>query len=286
MFKLFNPILNKRAQIALPSVMLIPIMLLVIYLLLETAKLSREKVRQQFAVDTAAFAEMTNTSNFLNLASYTNVFPYKLFREVWPPEPKDIELDRDSNIVVSGGQNFPSAVSRYDIITAAGAFPFMPPGNPEPKPTDIEWQILYPEGTDRAGWMTETPNINTSTVYDFWNKDMVAAYKYNRVVPGAPDVNIDMPAFGSYLAYYILLSKMYKDQRSYYDRISNDEGEFYRRGYIQNICGAKECVCRLNECGREGARYFKGSTIKTVPVYIDKMMFYMKGSIILRLHYG
>ena len=77
----FKMIKNKKAQIALPAILLIPTILLVIYLLLETTKLSREKIRHQFALDTAAFTELTSASNYLNATAYTNgAFPFRLFR--------------------------------------------------------------------------------------------------------------------------------------------------------------------------------------------------------------
>jgi len=51
----FNCLKNRKAQIVLPAILLIPTILLVIYLLFETAKLSRFKIRNQFALDSAAY---------------------------------------------------------------------------------------------------------------------------------------------------------------------------------------------------------------------------------------
>jgi hypothetical protein len=61
---------------------LIPTFMLFVFLIYETAKLSRVKIRHQFAVDAAAFVEMTNYSDFLNRSAYVNgAFPMRIFWE-------------------------------------------------------------------------------------------------------------------------------------------------------------------------------------------------------------
>ena len=80
--RFINCLKNRKAQIVLPAILLIPTILLVIYLLFETAKLSRFKIRSQFALDSAAFIELTSYSNFLNAVAYVNgAFPFRVFRE-------------------------------------------------------------------------------------------------------------------------------------------------------------------------------------------------------------
>ena len=66
---------EKRAQILLPAVMLVPIFILVIYLLFETAKVSMSKVRQQFALDNAAYSQMsaTSTTTVESISTYSMV---------------------------------------------------------------------------------------------------------------------------------------------------------------------------------------------------------------------
>ena len=63
---------SHRAQILLPAVMLAPIFILVVYLLFETSKLSMTKVRQQFALDNATYAQMSVTSGYLNSLAQIN----------------------------------------------------------------------------------------------------------------------------------------------------------------------------------------------------------------------
>ena len=101
MFNFFKPIKNKKAQIVLPAVLLIPTILLVIYLLFETTKVSKEKIRHQFALDTSSFVEMTSLSQYLNATAYVNgAFPFRLFRDFF--EANNPQLLPDETLL-SGG---------------------------------------------------------------------------------------------------------------------------------------------------------------------------------------
>lgn len=73
---------SERGQIVIPALFMFPTLFLFVYLLFETAKLSRAKIRHQFAVDAAAFVEMTNYSDFLNRSAYVNgPFPMRIMHE-------------------------------------------------------------------------------------------------------------------------------------------------------------------------------------------------------------
>ncbi|HEX4047694.1 MAG TPA: hypothetical protein VH309_07670 [Elusimicrobiota bacterium] len=73
---------GRRGQIVIPALLIFPTLMLFVYLIYETAKLSREKIRHQFAMDAAAFVEMTNYSDFLNRTAYVNgAFPMRIFEE-------------------------------------------------------------------------------------------------------------------------------------------------------------------------------------------------------------
>src|SRR3989338_1050305 len=77
-----RPWKSRAGQIVIPAMLLFPTLFLFVYLIYETAKLSREKIRHQFAMDAAAFVEMTNYSDFLNRSAYVNgAFPMRIFRE-------------------------------------------------------------------------------------------------------------------------------------------------------------------------------------------------------------
>src|ERR1035437_1447444 len=73
---------SRRGQIVIPAMLMFPTLFLFVYLIYETAKVSRGKIRHQFAMDAAAFVEMTNYSDFLNRTAYVNgAFPMRIFNE-------------------------------------------------------------------------------------------------------------------------------------------------------------------------------------------------------------
>ena len=76
------PLRCRRGQLIVPAIFVIPSLFLFIILVFEITKLSREKIRHQFAVDSASFIEMTNYSDFLNRSAYINgAFPERIFAE-------------------------------------------------------------------------------------------------------------------------------------------------------------------------------------------------------------
>src|SRR3954469_8667618 len=83
---------SRRGQIVIPAMLLFPTLFLFVYLIYETAKLSREKIRHQFAMDAAVFVEMTNYSDFLNRTAYVNgAFPMRIFEEGYHDFPAECE---------------------------------------------------------------------------------------------------------------------------------------------------------------------------------------------------
>lgn len=74
----------RGGQIVIPAMLIFPALMLFVFLIYETAKLSREKIRHQFAMDAAVFVEMTNYSDFLNRTAYVNgAFPMRIFDEAY-----------------------------------------------------------------------------------------------------------------------------------------------------------------------------------------------------------
>ena len=273
MFNIFNPVKNNRAQLTLPSVLLIPIILLVIYLLLETTKLSREKVRQQFAVDVSAFVELTAHSNFLNAVAYTNgAFPFRLFRDQFPPTPPTLPQDERR----APPDGYPQEVSVYDSFYEAGAFPTTHNENVYfvPKPTDVEWKLEFIPDADwmsdelktregefmsgRGEWMTETPSVDLEKFYPVTSKDIATFYLFPW----------EQNSLMLYITMYYLLSQIYENQKKVYERVTKD-GEFFRKSYYLNTGN-----CRMAECGREGSRNFNGLVARTIPIYIKKIVMY------------
>lgn len=148
---------RRRGQIVVPFLLILPSMFLFVLLIYETAKLSREKIRHQFALDSAAFIEMSHYSDFLNRSAHVNgAFPQMLFREAF----EDVKIDhkRDS-----------SSASLYDIIWKNGAFPRWPaaeaydPGDPaEVNEELIAKTPLWPIRFEGCGeWKNDAvPNLN------------------------------------------------------------------------------------------------------------------------------
>ncbi len=108
-------IMKRKAQLLLPSVLVIPSLLIFIYLLYETTKLSREKIRTQFALDTAVFVQMQDYTNFLNRTAYVNgAFPYRIFKEEWDCKAHDQFLQRTDET---------GMVCPFQMFWEVGAFP-------------------------------------------------------------------------------------------------------------------------------------------------------------------
>ena len=123
---------DRRGQISIPSLFVLPSLFLFVYLIFETAKLSREKIRHQFAVDAAAFIEMTNYSDFLNRSAYVNgAFPQRIFYEGFY-----------NTMIERKDSTRPDRL--YDILWKNGTFPRWD-GRPGDQPLDNErvWEIKF-----------------------------------------------------------------------------------------------------------------------------------------------
>ena len=122
---------NNRAQILLPAVLLAPIFILVIYLLFETSKVSMYKIRNQFALDNAAYSQMSSLSTYLNAAAYTNGnMPYRVMKSY-----------NSDFLSPKGAAGSKGQYTVFDVFYQAGAFPALGPNhgkdagnNPNPAP--------------------------------------------------------------------------------------------------------------------------------------------------------
>ncbi len=152
-----------RGQILIPALLMFPTLMLFVYLIYETAKLSREKIRHQFAIDSAAFVEMTNYSDFLNRTAYVNgAFPMRIFYEGF----------HSTTLTNMGKTNCDAAVNQYatggslaidDLLYGEGTFPRDPSyatSNTE-APGSASWKIAYDPASVRG------PNLNTATPTNF-----------------------------------------------------------------------------------------------------------------------
>lgn len=77
---------RRRGQILIPALLVFPTLFLIIIFLIETVKLSRGKIRNQFGLDISSTLEMEQYSDVLNRLSYLNgVFPDRIFKDVYGP---------------------------------------------------------------------------------------------------------------------------------------------------------------------------------------------------------
>ncbi|ACC98745.1 hypothetical protein Emin_1195 [Elusimicrobium minutum Pei191] len=243
-------VFNKRAQFVLPAVLLVPIVLLVIYLIFETAKLSREKIRQQFALDSAAFVELQPAVTYLNATSYINAaFPYRIFRE-------NMSTPIKADIHRGGGED----LTVYDWFYRAGAFPGAADKNNadayQPKDSDQEWNLRYAEGT-RTDWEKEDPVPAGDSEVVLTDPEISDKYF----------VGMDLLIENLYLysIVYGILGDTFENQGKIYDKISKD-GMFFKKSYYLNTG-----TCKESECGKEGARAFQDVGVKILPFTIKNL---------------
>lgn len=78
-----GPLQSRRGQLVLPMLLVLPTLFLFVFLLVETTRLSREKIRRQFALDAGASAEISLYADLLNRLAYVNgPFPDRVFKEL------------------------------------------------------------------------------------------------------------------------------------------------------------------------------------------------------------
>ena len=255
MINILGPIKNKKAQIVLPAVLLIPTILLVIYLLFETTKISKEKIRHQFALDTSSFVEMTSLSQYLNATAYVNgAFPFRLFRDFFEANNPQLKPDEYAENASSL-----QPVSLYDYYYQAGAFPAMSDYNSAPKATDTKWDLHY-YGNTRKEWEKDTPKADDDKFYPINSEELAKTHQ----------AYWDVDVLQLYFMVYYYLGNIYEDQKKVYERLVKDN-EFFRKGYFYNTGN-----CSLSECGKEGAQVLKNYFVKTDPLYISKVSIFYK----------
>ncbi|MCX5784362.1 MAG: hypothetical protein NTX59_01605 [Elusimicrobia bacterium] len=255
----------RRGQILIPSLLVIPSLLLFVYLIFETTKISREKIRQQFAVDSAAFIQMGDYTNLLNRSAYVNgAFPYRIFKEAYECPPSDYLQKTDGS-----GQVCP-----YDMLYAAGAFPKYI-NDIEGQPAQAldsmkKWQIEF-DDTHRSGINNNPPSVASlftlitkeqgTKIYIFWD-----------------------PASGVYRFYaqvYTLLGQVEESQMTVFERLT-ENFNFFRKSFYLNA-NTKECTDSPQSCGDEGIASPGGYRANKLTrphsmamYYIDKIDFYAK----------
>ncbi|MFH1726627.1 MAG: hypothetical protein ABII00_18610 [Elusimicrobiota bacterium] len=131
---------GKRGQIAVAALFVFPILFLFVFLIFETARLSRDKIRQQFALDAGASLESGLYSGYLNRIAYINgPFPDRLF----------------------SSPDLSNSAVRYAQDYASGFFPRSVGPHTE---YEKRWRFLWSPAT-RGGMNTQFPPQYTPVLF-------------------------------------------------------------------------------------------------------------------------
>lgn len=236
---------GRRGQILLPAVMLGPLFILLIYLLFEMSKLSMTKVRQQFALDSSAYSQMSTTSGYLNaLAQVNGPLPYRVMKTM------TTELPMKQTGTAWNGNGKPTV---FDVFDQAGAFLSMKGGTSAPSPAaeDTDWGLAY-AGKGRADWNKEDPKDMPVQEDVVEEKDGIKYYVVtskqiaDNYFFGASGIGV--AAMKEYLTIYARTGSIYQSQKYVYDDTVKNS-RMFRESYFLNT---KDC--RRSECGQEAAK--------------------------------
>ena len=258
---------DRKAQILLPSVLLAPIFVLVIYLLFETAKVSMTKVRQQFALDNAAYSQLSAASTYLNAVAMVNgPLPYRVMLYY-----KDQKVNPKETAAASGKQ----PISIFELFYHGGGVPVIGPDydtgiNNPPPAESIDWGVKYDPANQeysRQDWEKEQPRLASS---DEWvpvmSKSLVNDYYF-------PALRYGTVVIQNYLETYVRTGSIYESQSYVYKEVSKN-AIMFREAYYLNTND-----CKKSDCARQSAfqlqRYI---TLGTKPFELDKVRFYASDS--------
>lgn len=246
--------MNRRGQIIIPSVLIIPSLLLFVYLLFEITKLSREKIRHQFATDSAAFIEMTNYSDFFNRTAYVNgSFPHRIFKEAYDCPPNE-------HLQMTSGDG---SICPYDMLYEAGCFPRYEGDDSEGVMDRMrKWPIRF---GDARGYMNKNPpGDETLPMLKFITEDQ-----------GIKIYIFWDPAVGLYKFFaqvYNLLGSVEMSQKTVFERLT-ENFNFFRKSYYLNT---GECRQFPEVCGEDGLAKFKANRVHPVLHFIKQLKFWAK----------
>ncbi|MDD2806596.1 MAG: hypothetical protein PHV33_13675 [Elusimicrobiales bacterium] len=259
----------RSGQLLLPSLLIIPSLLLFVYLLFETTKVSREKIRQQFATDSAAFIQMGDYTNLLNRTAYVNgAFPYRIFKEAYECPPEN-----PMQMASGSGEMCP-----FDMLYAAGAFPKSKSDVKGAQPTALDgekkWEIAFDDSA-RPEFTSNPTSAQNKNQFDLITQDQ--------------GVKV-MLEWGTAIGYYKFYSQVYsllgsveESQYTVFERLT-DNFNFFRKSYYLNANTAA-CVQNPQSCGNDGVYSQGGFKSSSATLrknngfymhYVLKIMFYAK----------
>lgn len=264
---------DRKAQILLPSVLLAPIFVLVIYLLFETAKVSMTKVRQQFALDNAAYSQMSAASTYLNAVAMVNgPLPYRVML-YYEKETPSLKLKE------SAAGSYSSEPTIFDLFYKGGGVPSIGPdytkgSNPPPKPESLDWGVKYSEGDprdssffSRKDWEKENPGKPpaASEPVPVMSKSLVDDVYFPHTMA--------VPVIVQYLTNYAYVGSIYESQSYTYKEVSKN-AIMFREAYYLNVND-----CKRSECARQSASTIRQfATLKTIPFELANLRFYVSDS--------
>ncbi len=283
---------ERRAQILLPAILLAPIFILVIYLLLETAKVSMAKVRHQFALDNAAYTQMSSLTTYLNVMAMINgPTPYRVMRYYGNSQDGSMTLEPRA-----GGkyENEKENLNLFEFFYQSGAFVTLEgdkdarTANYRPKPESVNWKAFYAMGEEitdireqeeatadngrqqvivsRDDWEKENPTLPGNTPVRLISKHLVRNYHF-------PYQGFGTTVLVDYLKTYIYTSSIYKSQDMVYKDLTKN-AIMFRETYFLNVDN-----CKMNDCARESAAKLRPFfSIATHPFEIEKIqVFFSSG---------
>lgn len=251
---------SRVGQVVIPAMILFPTFMLFVYLIYETAKLSREKIRHQFAIDAAVFVEMTNYSDFLNRTAYVNgAFPMRIFDEGF----KTTMIDCDQLDGCSGPK------SLWEIMCKNGDFPMAggtcDPGAKNEYKSEKSWDIAFGGLTGMGKNFGDPPDVGGTleilTMNDakhFWiNWD---------------DAN---QVYKLYVQIYQLLGSVEDAQYSVLKRLSAQHNFLKKSYWLNTGDDVNDAVTAANtfDSGINSAGDWRSSTVVR-PLCYDRLNFY------------
>lgn len=243
---------SNKGQVLLPSVLLLPIFILLVYLLFDLTNLSINKVQHQFALDNAAYTQMTTLSSYLNAMAMIN--GPSLYRVMITYQSEQVnKVDNDEvdpenifNLFYKGGAILAIGPDHENGI------------NSKPRADSVDWDVQYyvdeketKEDSDDLGhgkpgkkdghkdWMVPHPK---------WDKKPVIMLNKELISNSALTMDATVTKIAEYLKWVFYLGNIY-DNQTYTEQQLTNNAAMFREGYFVNVT-----TCKPADCAKQSAR--------------------------------